>query len=760
MKHWAAQSQVLIASILFLFGGHASAADAYLAHWQQVRARQPPAVSFQISAAKSQFYSGELIPLQLSFASTQPKTFLAETRLQDRVGRMNGTEEFLVDPAGITEDPLRGLPGEGGGMGGLSGGPALLAEKPFTFERLLNEWVRFRKPGKYRIAILSHRVMQVDPAHSEFYLQTHPGNGIQVELVSNILTLQIVPAPAVWVKRQLADALGVLENPFYSNSPNPSEEMRQRRLNAARTLRFLESRDAAILLTRFLSSGQDVDSWSMYAGVLGSPYRKQILPVMEGRLIAPDQPVWGRYLDTLSQLSELVASGGPMDSFPPNAALQAAWRKEYQRRDKIREEKRKEYIARLITSLPAKQPQARVISMNTLIDGERRDGSDASWIPALAASIVADFRSLPASLQMNLIENRWNMIGGPAMLPVLRQMYEYPLEPQPAKDLAVRRIYELAPEEGRQIILSQLKSPDTYLSLKTLAMLPDRSLPELNDALASRLEAGQHVDALVLRYATGDIVQRAELAYLRRNAEYDRQNLPHCGGALIFYFLQQDPAFGEKELRRDMDRTTPFPACLDIGFQFQSLDEKAYSPALERLAIEFLGSPKVPVKRGAAEVLGKYGSPAAQKPLWDTLEYFHSWWKDREAELDEADGREGVQFERALRLALAQANAWILQEDGLKRLLDLCSSNWCRQEVNEWLARAKSPVAIQITPGYDGFQAAVAQYEVHSEEQLRHKVQQFPSGTVFRIVAPLGDNRAGQQAEQIVRSSGYSIASQ
>jgi hypothetical protein len=36
---------------------------------------------------------------------------------------MNHVEQFIVDPASFAEDPLRGLPGEDGGMGGLSGGP-------------------------------------------------------------------------------------------------------------------------------------------------------------------------------------------------------------------------------------------------------------------------------------------------------------------------------------------------------------------------------------------------------------------------------------------------------------------------------------------------------------------------------------------------------------------------------------------------------------------------------------------------------------
>jgi hypothetical protein len=729
MNSRAAQSQLLLAAILSLPSTCAWAQDAYLARWQAINAGQPKSVSFQISAPKSEFYSGELIPLQLSFTSTQPRSFSADTRLQDRVGRMNGIEEFLVDPAALTDDPLRGLPGETGGMGGLSGGPMLLSEKPFTLERLLNDWVRFRKPGRYRVAILSRRVAQVDPTKSEYYSRTHPG-GDRVELVSNILTLQIASAPAAWVKQQIAESVKVLDNPVTLNA-NPTEEMRQRRLRAGRTLRFLDSPDAALELARHLGSGEDIDSWSLHMGVLGSPYRKQLLPVLEARLIAPDQPVWDRYIDTIVRLSELVGAGRTRD----------------------------EYLARLAASLPSKDPEARVVSMNTLLDAARTNASSTAWLPAVAASLIADFRRLAPKTQIRLLETRWNIIGSPAMLPILREMYANPFEPGGGRDVAVRRIYELAPQEGRGLIFSQLAQHNTVLSQSTLEMLPDRSLPELNDVLASDLEAGGHPDELILRYATGDIVQRVERAYQKRNEEFDRQKLPHCGGALIYYFLKYDPAFGEEELRGDMDKSAPFPACYDIGFQFQSLGRNAYSPGLERLAIEFLTSPKVPIKRGAADVLGRYGSPAAEKPLWDTLEYFRSWWKGREQELEEQNGQESVQFERTLRIALAQADAWTLESDGLNRLLGLCSSNWCKQDVTQWLSNAMPPIAIQILPGSDGFRATIAQYDLQSEEQMRRKIQQFPEGTVFRMVPFASSNdRFRERTRQIVESAGYSLA--
>ena len=147
---------LLAAALLTLVA--ASADDAYVARWHQVRARQPTGPQLAIYAPKTTFFLGETIPLQLVFTSTQANTFRAGTRQQDRVCRLNDIEQFIVAPAGFSEDPLRGLPGETGGMGGISGGPVTLSERAFSIERILNEWVRFRKPGSYRIYVLSHRV--------------------------------------------------------------------------------------------------------------------------------------------------------------------------------------------------------------------------------------------------------------------------------------------------------------------------------------------------------------------------------------------------------------------------------------------------------------------------------------------------------------------------------------------------------------------------------------------------------------------------
>jgi len=683
-------------------------------------------VDFVLSVPTTEFFLGEVIPLQLSFTSVQPGSYEADTRLYDRVGRMNYIEEFIAAPAALTEDPLQGLQGGIGAMGGLSGGPVALSPKPFTVERVLNDWIRFKQPGEYRMYVISRRVS----------LRPHePGQPL--ELVSNTLTLQIRAASQAWVKQQIRSAREILRGAS-SAGPEAHPQMRQ----ARRVLRFLPGPEAAEELVLALTAGNDVDSLSDYLAVLGSPYRVQLLPLMEQRLIAADQPVCDRYLDTLAQLGEFIESGGPPAPYPSEPRAQAVWQADQKHRALVRTRKANQYATRLVAALSGKRPAARAESLQTLLNvGLRSAGADPPWLRTLAPSLIADFRRLPVSTQGTLIEHFWSTLKGPGILPVLRDLISNP----PLQSIALRRLYELSPQEGRKILLTEIGRPGgSSFPFSALAMLPDATLPELNDRLAEGFDP-----LLILRYATGGIVKRVERKFEARNAELRQYDVPSCVGPLAFYFLKFDPPFGERVLREQFARDSLPPACYDIGFQFHQLGRWAYSPALEHLAIESLMSPKVPVKRGAAEVLGKFGSAAAQEPLWEAMEYFRSWWQGRESELLEKSGHEGVQLELALRIALAVADGWTLQEPGLTRLLRLCSSESCRTDVRRWIAAAQSPVTISPVPQPSGEWAyTIAQYGPGDEEWLRKKMLQFPQNTAFQ--ASPGSKEARARIAELV----------
>jgi hypothetical protein len=740
-----------------LFVPLAWAQDAFLARWETLRASQPAGVEFRIAAPKATFYLGETIPLAFSFTATNPRSFVADSRLQDRVGRMNYTEEFVPDPVATTEDPLRGLQGESGGMGGLSGGNAILSsERPFTVERILNEWVRFRAPGRYRIYVLSRRVRQVTgTGHTDQELQMFVASK-PVEVVSNVITLEIAAASPEWVSEQITAATAVLDN----TTGNDSESGRVRQ-RAGLTLRFLNTVESGTALAKRLPGVNSVDAFALHSGILDSSHRTELLLVMEQLLAEPGQAISERFLTTLAQLAVLVESGGVMPPYPSDEATRQAWQVESQRRAALVAEKRDHYVSVLVQKLQDKKAEVRALTRDALLSVAEAAQIRPPWLTGIVDSLIADFRALPAQMQSSLLDSRWHLLRNRDVLPLLNDLYANPPQPPVGypsiRELVLLRIYELAPDRGRPLILAELHRPDgPRLGEKTLMMMPDENLPELNDVFSAQAARGGPLPTLLItRYGTSEIVKNVEAGYVAFNAELDRQKLPHCPFPLVFYFLKFDPEFGERELRKAF-ATGP---CYDIGRAFDPLGSYAMSPALERIAIEHLGSGIVPIKRGAAEVLGKYGSPASQQPLWETMEYFRSWWKDREDDLRKPVGQEGVFLERALRTALAQGSGWLLGETELRRLLALCSSEECRASVQEWIQSAASPKPVEISSYPGDVRIKVAQYMVTGERELSAKLAQFPAGTTFRMTATRSEeaNLERTRVEAAIRAAGHRI---
>ena len=384
-----------------------------------------------------------------------------------------------------------------------------------------------------------------------------------------------------------------------------------------------------------------------------------------------------------------------------------------------------------------------------------------TWLKEIVNSLIADFRALPPRMQSSLLDSRFRFLRRANILPLLEDLARNPPEPPlgypSIYGSVLKRIYELRPERGRALILEELRrSEGSRVESQTLMMLPDENIPELDAVFAAQVARGGPLPAqMILRYATGAIVKPVEAAYLAFSRELDRQKLPHCPFPLVFYFLKFDPEFGERELRKAF-ATGP---CYDMGSAFESLGPYAMSPALERMAIEHLTSGIVAVKRGAAAVLGRSGSPKSQQPLWETMEYFRSWWKDREGDLSTPAGFEGILLERALCAALAEAGGWVLGEPELRRLRGLCSSAECRAKAEAWLREAKAPIRIDRYPRADQVSFQVAQYSVAGERGLRAKLTQFPAGSVFRLAETSSDEATEMRprVEAAIREAGHRL---
>ncbi|MDQ2688158.1 MAG: hypothetical protein M3Y28_09860, partial [Armatimonadota bacterium] len=131
-------------------------APSFAAAQQQAVQKNPPGVTFTLTLAdgRTQFHTGERIPLALAFSSSIPSKYKLDVGLYDRSGRLE-SDVFHSDRLDDAVDPLRAY----FELGSIGGGPGItpptLDTHPQTIKRDLNEWLRFDKPGRYRIDVTS-----------------------------------------------------------------------------------------------------------------------------------------------------------------------------------------------------------------------------------------------------------------------------------------------------------------------------------------------------------------------------------------------------------------------------------------------------------------------------------------------------------------------------------------------------------------------------------------------------------------------------
>lgn len=681
-----------------------------------------PKIVFKVALAGSQreFRMGETIPLQLSFSSSVKDRYQINMAQYDRSGRMN-YERFEVSPAQGAVDPL---PDRLTFMGGLTN-HKFLSPEPWTIKLNLNEWVRFIQPGEYRLKIVSNRVVVRDSANSF--------GGSPVSARSNEITLKIVAADLDWQKQVLSDAVTNLDKP----APTKPEQMDQyttARRQAIETLRFLGTADAAREMVKRMrgedSGGLD---YICMLGLISTPERAAARSALEEALADPDHPIDGTFFYTLR-----FVNSGPLTSF-------GNWREGQQRA-----------IEQLIPALITKRGRALSISLNTAVnEGWNWEALPKETADKLVAQLVSLFDQLPLQEQNSLLTYRWDKIGGPAMLPILKryaQSYrDFPqmresnaYEARQLSGSALRRWYELDPAGARPDMIKEISRPRPRFDARVLGILPDETLPEVDFTLAENftasddLDGSSHLASLIARYATA--------AILPQIVEKLDPNIGKLACAVqnptLAYLLRVDPAIARPRIERAIAaRGEGFSACNHDLFQIVS--EIHYDPVLEEIAIHTLDDPDPQVASTAATMLGKFGSSAAESALWQRYTSWNAKWAGRGSQLDLmfADGLDERVYQRNfgqnLAQALATGKSWLADKTKLQRLSQMTKVRRIQQEVESYLKNWQDE-ALTISIDTQGsspnrFNARLAQYEFHSMNALKDKVIQFPSETKFLL---------------------------
>src|SRR5262245_16233236 len=178
--------------------------------------------------------------------------------------------------------------------------------------------------------------------------------------------------------------------------------------------------------------------------------------------------------------------------------------------------------------------------------------SEPDLVKKLAPEIIKFFDELPTSMQSTLLFYRWKQLAGPEMLPIIRRICLGKLAYE-LRDIALKRLYESIPREGREFILEELRRPIPSVEIGTLSLLPDETLPELDELWVDNLEKGRGdrvvMSQLIERYATATVLPRVRAIY------GDKAGNQVClyQAPLLAYFLRVDPAMGIEMVKRELD---------------------------------------------------------------------------------------------------------------------------------------------------------------------------------------------------------------
>jgi hypothetical protein len=697
-----------------------------------------------VHGGQTTFRVGEVIPLELSFTSTAPGKYQFDNASYDRSGRLN-SETFSVEPKSGWDDPLElYFRSYAGFMGGGLRGIETLASKPAVVHLELNEWVRFKEPGRYRITITSSRVSK---------------NGAPlfqgINVTSNQLTLTIASPMKEWQDSTLRTAIAVLDippptGPVRLDQPDPRRE-------AAKTLRYLGTPAAARAMARRITgSGWD---WDFKLGLAGSPSKDDGLDEMKTLLVDPKFPVVDLFLDAMSVIAVSDDAGEDRPA----------------QKEKAEEQFRQE----LALAVSDKEGKARAVSANTVIEefAARSHSLPADITRSLTRELIANFDDLPIDKQVELVQYRWSALDHAEMLPLLRtlaqQYHDFPemreMNAYQSNNLsasALQHWYEIAPEEARPVVLQEIVRPKPRFNSSVLGILPDKELPEVEQILVDHLSVHQNYEinanlaSLIERYATPAVEARVT------NFLDPILGKEACAvqDPMLAYVLKVDPEGARPRIETAMSaRGEDFSACNHM--LLTEVAQLQDDPLLQEIAIKSLDDSDPQVVASAAAYLKDYGSASAEDALWSRFIAWSEHWKGREGEFQGAAGqRSDRQFEPMagsnLMQALAAGQGWLPDEAKLRRLVDLSIGPDQRREAEENLRVWKRrPWSIQFIPAGKG-QVEIAQYRAPSLQAAKDKLAQFPRGSAFEwadVGQDEGEQKAFQEISRFASERGFTL---
>lgn len=689
-------------------------------------------LTIRFADGTTRFHVGEMISLELSFQASIPDTYSMEMRNYDRSGRLD-IEQFHVTPRG--RDPLERYYSVGGFVGGGLGGSRALSSEPRIIREDLNEWVVLDKPGHYCLYVTSGRVARRTSNNDE-----------PVELRSNTLEFDVIDADAAWKHQTFGTAVTTL---------NIGTSTDAEKTAALRVLRFLDTPESIHELVSHLGTGGEHSGWDEVAGLASSRDQNLVVQELEQQMNAPDVALTSDYFYILAKLKTQLERGH-MPPYPQkDAEQQRIWVQQMQAYEKDISDLQDRLYERAGALVATKTEAAKTQTIRTILT---RPSSERDGIKPLAGlppeEVAAAFLNLSADQQWEMLTDFWDRFKDAAMGAPLKKIALQPnISHQMLREQALWCLYDLDPAEATPIFLEEMKHPHldnggSTVKGETLGLLPNATLPQFDEMLAARIEDKQSrttgLDAqLIGRYSTSAILPRVKSVYETRAGRWDCVS----EDGFVLYFLRVDSDYG-------VSRLTQAPSfCMTNSLRAVIKIHRWHE--VEPAIIAELNDPTLYRARQAAETLAKYGSPQAEKALWERMRKFHEQWSERGNELVMRsrmlrDANEAVSFQYGLVQSIGSAQAWLLTDDEITDLENLTLGQE-RDNVKSWHWTSE----VRLSIGFVGntFLGRANQYVATDLPSLKAKLAQYPSGTKVSL-SVLGS----PEREELLRAAILGVA--
>jgi hypothetical protein len=604
---------------------------------------------------KSTFRIGEPIKLIIEFTADRDG-YQADT-IPD--GREPTSDVITVSPTnGVTPWLDEYLSGYRSGRDVF--GPRPISSTPLRVEFMLNDTLRFDRPGKYSVLVTTRRASRTSRS-SEF-------GGGPIVLTTNTINFDVQPMSETEEQKEVNRLSELLA----------AARGREAEINLAQELAFLTGEASTReKVKRFVDPKENSGNYMshIHYGLFIGRNRALVLQLLETAMRDPNSPVTSSLLFVVSRMRMLLDYHGAYPKAPITTDRFAS------NADPRQEEIEQRYIAEVAAGLGKRAGKNQTTTAMTILTKLPKDTQPANPVLTEVRSILLQqFDSLHAFDQEYLLCSYWDKIKDPSLALSLEKLLGHRgMAFKNTREAALKALMELSPEKAKQYVIAEIRDPQSLVDYQILQSLPDMLLSEVDADLAEQIR--KLADSKV--YLERELLkQKASLAtrYASENIYPDLMEIYSTLGAklplesracLLAYLVKHNEAEALPLIEQAM---TEVPAG-DHNFLPQ-LTRLYYSAAIDGVLRKRLESDEPQAVSSAAYLISLYGSAGDQKVIEARLERWLKEWRHRPAE---ADANSQGMAEVELIQALSGAKWWKLTPEQAQKLQQACVTKRCRQ---------------------------------------------------------------------------------